>query len=289
MALLPFLAAGQTHRTGQKYQKNVAAGITYLVRNLQPSGQFRGAGMYAHAIGAVALCECYGMTRDRQLLLAPAQRAINYIVAAQGADGSWGYTAGNTGDTSIVGWQIQALKAAILTKDISVPPATIKRAVEFLDKVSGGSRKETYGYSTGPGSRGTSLTAVGLLCRYYTGWAPNAAGYAKGVADLLQVKPPKKVALDMYYYYYATQVVHFYEKDEWHKQWNPRMRDWLIELQDKKDGSPNYGSWAADSGTIGSSCGRVGTTALALLTLEVYYRHLPLYKRDQGGLKEFER
>ena len=47
-----------------------------------------------------------------------------------------------------------------------------------------------------------------------------------------------------------------------------------------------FGSWAPDSGTIGRSCGRVGSTALSLLTLEVYYRHLPLYKREgAGGLK----
>ena len=37
------------------------------------------------------------------------------------------------------------------------------------------------------------------------------------------------------------------------------------------------------------SCGRLGTTCMTLLTLEVYYRHLPLYKRDTGGLKELER
>ena len=63
------------------------------------------------------------------------------------------------------------------------------------------------------------------------------------------------------------------------------MRDWLVNIQEKKEG-PNHGSWESDGATIGGSCGRIGTTALSLLTLEVYYRHLPLYKRENaGGLK----
>jgi hypothetical protein len=92
----------------------------------------------------------------------------------------------------------------------------------------------------------------------------------------------------MYYYYYATQVVHFADGPDWHKFWNPRMRNMLVELQRKGDESID-GSWDKDQGFIGSACGRLGTTCLALLTLEVYYRHLPLYKRDGAGLMELER
>jgi hypothetical protein len=43
------------------------------------------------------------------------------------------------------------------------------------------------------------------------------------------------------------------------------------------------GSWEPEPGFIGRACGRLGTTALCLLTLEVYYRHLPLYKRGNNG------
>ncbi len=65
------------------------------------------------------------------------------------------------------------------------------------------------------------------------------------------------------------------------------MRDWLMDLQ-KPGVGPTGGSWDPDGSHIGSNCGRVGTTCLSLLTLEVYYRHLPLYKRDQGGLKDLD-
>ena len=196
--------------------------------------------------------------------------------------------------------QVQALKAAQLTKDLVVPDATIKRANQFLDKVSSGSRKAVYGYTAPNGAPATNLTAVGLLCRYYIAkWGPGNAGLAEGVEGLFKKAPDKLKAgtkPEMYYYYYATQVVHFAEGPEW-KDWNEGpmkngkreggMRDTLIKLQDQKPGAHN-GSWESDGGSIGTHCGRVGTTALSLLTLEVYYRHLPLYKRDSGGLKALD-
>jgi len=301
MALLPFLAAGETHKKNGKYQKTVANGLAFLLKNVQVSGpnagKFTGAGnMYAHAIGTVALCEAYGMTKDKGLLLAGAQAAINYIQRGQGANGSWGYQPNTNGDTSIVGWQIQALEAAKLSKDIIVADAVIKKAIAFLDFAGAGSRKSAYGYQDNAAAApGTSLTAVGLLSRYYIdGWGPDNAGMAEGVAGLMKRAPGPgaKPALDMYYYYYATQVVHFFEGDEW-KTWNEGqkqpdgsrkggMRDWLIELQFKKDGA-NLGSWEPEAGFIGRSCGRLGTTCMCLLTLEVYYRHLPLYKRGNNA------
>ncbi len=301
MALLPFLAAGETHRTGKKYSRTVYAGLSYLIKNLPASGpnagKFNGSGnMYSQAIGTLALCEAYGMTKDKGLLLSPAQAAINYIQKGQGPNGSWGYAAGSAGDTSIVGWQVQALQAARLSKDIAVDKRVIDRAISFLNLAGAGSRKSAYGYGDSVGARpGTALTAVGLLCRYYIdGWGPDNAGMAEGVDGLSKNGPLGDVATlsNLYYFYYATQVVHFYEGDKW-KTWNegsPQadktrkggMRDWLVNTQVKKDG-PNLGSWEPEGGTIGSSCGRLGTTALAVLTLEVYYRNLPLYKRSNSN------
>ncbi len=296
MALLAFLGAGETHLGKGKYQKTVQAGLNFLLGRLPPEGankgKFAGAGtMYAHAIGTTALCEAYGVTKDKNLLKA-AQAAVDYIQKAQGNNGSWGYFANTNGDTSIVGWQIQALQAARLAKDIVVDDKVIKNAVKFLDLAGGGSRKQKYGYNDNTGAApGTSLTAVGLLCRYYIdGWTPDNAGMAEGVIGLMDRAPggttktprEKKPHLDMYYFYYATQVVHFFEGDEW-KDWNdgPKaadgtrkggMRDWLIELQNKKEDA-DQGSWDPEAGFIGNQCGRLGTTVLCVLTLEVYYRH----------------
>lgn len=291
MALLPFLAAGQTHKVSRdnKYNKTVEAGLKYLISQQQPSGRFKGAGMYSQAIATVALCEAFGMSGDRGLLQVPAQRAVNFIQQAQGIDGSWGYQPNQTGDTSIVGWQVQALQAARLCKDLVVDKRTLERARRFLDSVASGPNRSRYGYreATTPSP---TRTAVGLLCRYYAdGWGPNNPGMAAGVGYLMKAQQPDPKQMDMYYYYYATQVLHFFEGPEWYKEWNPRMRDLLIDLQvpeGKKDG----GSWdPGEDPWIGVNCGRLGMTCTALLTLEVYYRHLPTYKRGDGGLKELER
>ena len=81
----------------------------------------------------------------------------------------------------------------------------------------------------------------------------------------------------MYYNYYATQVLHHWGGPEWDR-WNSVMREHLIRTQ-IRDGHAT-GSWdiADRHGYVG---GRVYMTTLALLTLEVYYRHLPLYQRDR--------
>jgi hypothetical protein len=75
------------------------------------------------------------------------------------------------------------------------------------------------------------------------------------------------------------------EDADW-DQWNRAMRHALIESQVKQGCAA--GSWdpqkpTADSGS--ESGGRIMTTSLAALTLEVYYRYLPLYtldKKDQA-------
>ncbi len=310
LALLPFLAAGETHMNGKKYRDTVRRGLGFLISNLNASdGKFNskvGNYMYGHGIATIALCEAYGMTRDRQTLLRPCQAAVNLIMRVQHAEGGWRYPAQPVpGDTSVVGWQIQALQAARLSKDLVVDDKVVQGANKFLDKVSGGSRKATYGYTDGPGAPGSAMTAVGLLCRYYfSGWGPSNGGMAEGVEGLMK-KGPKPGTMakpeplgarggDIYYYYYATQVIHFNGGKEW-RDWNEGplvdgkrhggMREWLVWLQVNKGN--DTGSWDPDRGTVGDRGGRLGTTCLAVLTLEVYYRHLPLFKRDNAGGGEF--
>ena len=151
----------------------------------------------------------------------------------------------------------------------------------------------TYGYSLSNPMRaapGTALTAIGLLCRYFLdGWGPENEGMATGVAGLIDLSPPNKNNFNMYYYYYATQAIHFHGGKEWNEKWNPKMRDLLIEMQVKS--GTKGGSWDPEPDKIwmGPNTGRLGVTCMSLLTLEVYYRHLPLYKRDTAGLKELER
>jgi hypothetical protein len=291
LAVLPFLGAGETQKSKGRYQDTVKQALYFLMRRQAANGDLSagtGHQMYAHALGTLALCEAYGMTGDPALKRA-AQRGLDYIVKAQHSAGGFRYSPGQAGDTSVTGWCLQAMQSGKLA-GLSVPADTFYKVSSFLDTMQT-QNGAAYGY-LGPGAS-VNLTPVGLLCRYYISkWGPGNAGLAEGV-DGLGKRPPAKAPAkpDMYYYYYATQVVHFADGPEW-KDWNEGkeqngrrtggMRDWLVNIQEKKEG-PNHGSWEADGAIIGGSCGRIGTTALSLLTLEVYYRHLPLYKRDNAG------
>jgi hypothetical protein len=287
LSLLAFLGAGQSHKVG-RYQQTVQAGLDWLVNNVDQNGRFMGATtMYGQGIATLALCEAYGLTQDRNIL-AKTQAAVNFIQKYQGQNGSWGYQPGTMGDNSIVGWQIQALHAASLTQDLKVDKNVIKKAIGFLNYSGAGQYKSMYGYLDSNGAMpATNLTSIGLLMRYYIdGWRSDNRGFAEGVKGLMARAPtPKaKPQFDMYFYYYATQVVRFYGKEEW-ATWNdgPKaadgtrkggVQDWLISLQDRAP--TNRGSWPPEQGQfIGQDCGRLGTTALCLLTLEVYYRYTP--------------
>jgi hypothetical protein len=92
----------------------------------------------------------------------------------------------------------------------------------------------------------------------------------------------------MYYYYYATQVMHHFGGQAW-QRWNPLMRDYLVAAQDHgtTPGHPHQrGSWDPTGDAFAPQGGRLMVTSLSILTLEVYYRHLPLYRREMGGAKK---
>ena len=110
----------------------------------------------------------------------------------------------------------------------------------------------------------------------YMGWERDTPGLSDGIQYLADFGPDrKKEGTNMYYNYYATQVMKHYGGAEW-KEWNSKMRDFLVNTQ-SKDGV-TAGSWMyGQRGHAPEKGGRLYVTALATMTLEVYYRYLPLY------------
>jgi hypothetical protein len=278
--LLPLLGAGESHKEPKAtYRLNVERGLEYLIARQAPDGNF-GGGMYAHGLATIAICEAYGLTSD-PVLKTPAQRALNFIRGAQGDGGGWRYEPREAGDTSVTGWEIMALMSgqmAGLEVDNNRNP-TLARASKFLNTCM--TADETgYGY-TSPQELSASMTAVGLLCRLYLGTGPRNSGIQGGVQRLKQ-NPPSSAPTrrNIYYDYYATQVMFHFGGEPW-DSWNPQIRNLLVKTQDKGD-DPKHphtkGSWSP-VGDIWGGGGRIMTTSLSILTLEVYYRHLPLYRR----------
>ncbi|MFT7642027.1 MAG: hypothetical protein ACI9G1_003784 [Pirellulaceae bacterium] len=267
LALLTFLGTGKTHVEGE-YKTVIRQGLQYLVKNMKSDGGLHESGgrMYSHGICAIVLSESYAMTHDRKLM-APAQASINYIVASQDpVGGGWRYNPQDAGDTSVFGWQLMALKSAHMAY-LEVPPDTIRKAMKFLESVQADSGA-AYGY-TAPG-KGIGTTAVGLLSRMYLGWKHDNPALKTGIESLSDSGPTK----NMYYNYYATQLMRHYDGPLW-KKWNDVMRDQLVNSQ-IKDGHAK-GSWFIEGGDHGSGPGgRHYSTCMSAMVLEVYYRHMPI-------------
>jgi hypothetical protein len=280
LALLAYLGAGYTHQDGKAHAQTVARGLKYLLSVQKPDGDLRGrsvaVGMYCHAMAALALCEAYALTRD-PALQGPAERAVDFLVRSRAADGlSWRYAPGApVGDTSILGWVILVLKSA---REIGLPiSANVQDgASRWLRLVSSGRDDGLARYQ--PGKEVTpTMTAEAWVCRQFLGiGGPGPA--SQEAADYLLEHGPGRDPYNIYYWYYGTLAMFQHGGGDW-TRWNSQIRDQLVKRQ-KTTGHQN-GSWDPDETQYGRFGGRIYTTALATLTLEVYYRYLRLY--DQPG------
>ncbi|MBC8353351.1 MAG: hypothetical protein H8E66_15235 [Planctomycetes bacterium] len=302
LALLAFQGYGYTHHDNQ-YAAVVKRAIDYLVQHQKDDGDLfiplddesnRSVWLYSHGIAALAMCEAYGMTQDPELK-DPAQRAVDFIVSSQHEEyGGWRYAPNLEADTSVTGWMMMALKSGDLA-NLEVPTETYARIERWLDAAQG-SRSERHKYRYNPYAPDTqtqrhgrdvseTMTAVALLMRFYTGWRRDNENMARGADYLLESPPaigtardPKR---DTYYWYYATQVMFHMGGEHW-KKWNEQLRPVLLDAQIQS--GAEAGSWnprfpVADRWA--PHAGRLYVTAMNLLSLEVHYRHLPLY--DETG------
>ncbi|MGA2063870.1 MAG: prenyltransferase/squalene oxidase repeat-containing protein [Thermoguttaceae bacterium] len=280
MGLLPFLAAGHTHKTKGPYRENIAAGVNWLIKHQEANGNLAKncvQPMYSHGLATIALCEAYGMSGDRNVGMA-AQGAVNYIIKAQNPnDGGWRYNPGDVGDTSVTGWQIMALKSAQLA-GLSVGGSTYGSAGKWLDSCQKGPNNSLYSYQPATGHSNT-MTASGLLCRQYLGAKRKDPMMTDGVKYLLDNLPDAQLP-NIYYWYHGTQVLFNMGGQPW-DQWNRRMRQILLDSQCRDTRTCACGSWNPAGDLWASRGGRLMMTSLAALTLEVYYRYLPLYKVDE--------
>lgn len=285
MALLPFLAAGQTHKNGH-YANVVKNGLSFLMLNMKPTqdgakfSDVEGS-LYAHALATQPLCEAYAMTRDKRLELS-AQQAVNYICNAQDPiGGGWRYQPREAGDTSATGWQIAALRAGYMGR-LQVPAVVSQKAMRFLDNMQSDSGA-SYGYN-GPMSNNSAMTASGLASRIHLGWKKDNEALQRGVQSLTRwgFSP-----YNMYYNYYATQVLFQSGGEQWNR-WNFAMRDFLLRSQSSQ--GHEVGSWCFEAReTAAQAGGRHYYTTVSLLMLEVYYRYLPIFRETPAGAKPSKR
>ena len=278
LALLAFLGSGHTH-TGGAYTHEVANGLEFLRQRQRADGSLYGdaqffARMYCHSMATFAVCEALALTKDERLE-PMARAAVRYTLSMQHpTDGGWRYQRGDTGDTSQLGWQLMTLKSAKLA-DIDIPQTTWERIDRFLRRVRRGQAGGLAAYRPNS-SVSHSMTAEALFCRQLLreqqlGQISDAAR-EEAIASVAE-KIPAASRRNLYFWYYATLALHRSSQqstaaaEAWEK-WNHALTTTLLTTQQ------GDGSW--DVNTAWGGCGgRVYTTALSALCLEVYYRYNP--------------
>jgi hypothetical protein len=311
MALLAFQGSGHTHLGGE-HQDAVAKGVKALLKMQDADGLFFHEGvanhrMYSQAMATIAVGELYGMTQDKALR-EPVQRALQYAAKVQADDGQggggWRYHPGRDVDTSVTGWFVMAYQSARMAGLESYSPV-LERVSAYLDHVE---RITPTGFTAGAqqptdityfyrleeipeppqaiggvavpardpttDTRMLAMTAEALLCRQYLGWDRNDPRMRAGVEKLLKY-PIEWSEPRFYYWYYATQVLHHIGGKDWF-EWNKSLREEIPAAQVKV--GKERGSWDPAGDQYGYQGGRLYSTCFCTYMLEVYYRHLPIYR-----------
>jgi hypothetical protein len=120
-----------------------------------------------------------------------------------------------------------------------------------------------------------TMTAEAWACRQFLEVGGPGPASEEAAAYLLENRSDRG-EYNIYYLYYGTLAMYQHGGDAW-STWNARVRDDVVARQRGK--GHMAGSWDPDDSPYGVKGGRIYGTALATLTLEVYYRFLRLYEQ----------
>ena len=275
LALLAFMGAGETHLDGD-YRKTVQRGLEWLLGQQSGDGNLSGkatlyARMYCHAMATMAVCEALALTGDPRIQ-PYAQRAIDYTVNSQDSmSGGWRYQPKDTGDMSQCGWQLLAVKSAQFA-GISIPEKVRSNMIRFVQSCSAGKHHGLSSYR--PNEKITAtMTAEAMACRLWLDSVDSDEQLNEAAQRVMQ-ELPGSARCNLYLNYYGSFVLKRVGGEQW-QTWNQAMQSQLLESQRVKTDSELdatlAGSWDPTSVWAGYG-GRVYSTAMAVLCLEVYYR-----------------
>ena len=124
-------------------------------------------------------------------------------------------------DVSVTGWFVMALETANML-GFEVDRSTLDRVHGYLDSVAH-RNGSAYAYND-LHQPDLTMTAEALLCRMLLGWPRTQPALGRGIQDLSRRPPMEREPVrSVYYWYYATQVLHHYGGPEW-EQWNEAMK-----------------------------------------------------------------
>ena len=290
LAVMAFLAKGHLPGRG-RYGTVINRGIDYVLQQQlenglmvcqKSSGRTTGL-MYEHSIATLLLCEVSGMVdQQRQSRIdAVLPQALLVLLQAQKVPkseeqtGGWRYTPGTTdSDLSLTGWSIMALRAARLN-GAAIPDEHIEMAVSYILNC----HQPDHGFSYMPSrnASSTSMTGIGILCLELCGEHGSEELIAAG--DFILARPPRMTDANgrsqrfrYYAFYYCGQAMFQLGGRHW-TQFAPVMYDALLSDQNAD------GSWSYPDPVLKYNTSY--PTSLAILTLTVSARQLPIYQREE--------
>jgi hypothetical protein len=284
LALLAFLSAGHTPDVG-RYGIAVRGALDYLTAAVPADGyvgQADGSRMYGQAIVTLALAQAAGVEpipTKRTAEGAALRRLVAVLLRAQNVTkpeasaGGWRYTPdAPDSDLSLSGWCALALRAA-QDAGVEVPNDSLARAVEFVARCA--VKKGGFSYQPG-GAAQSGTTGTGVLCLFLLEPEPRPA--ARDGLRYLSDHPIDDGARYPYYgFYYATQAAWQAGDDVWSSV-SKQTVERLLKAQSPDGGWPAKDFPGMDAGKIAEP-GRIYRTTMAVLTLTVPYRLLPIYQR----------
>lgn len=285
LAALCFLAHGETPQQSAEFGPTLEKAIRYLMTVQKADGQFSPSS-YTHAIVTYALAEAFALTRIMEVRES-MEKGVDFLIQGQQTEGGFDYQYAKQArfDTSVAGWNIQALKAARVAGSRHPELAgAIEKSIRFLKTQAFAQNGSGFVYSgdagtaTEAGGRWT-MTGVGTLGLQILGrrMDPEARRGLACLADLAcEWSAQKDFKPSVYGWYYVTQVK-FHQGEKAWEAWNNQFSQAYLDRQVREpDGC---GFWPR-----GDHGGAVYATTLATLTLEVYYRYLPSYQMHEGAV-----
>jgi hypothetical protein len=295
LSLMALAAIGNLPTDATREGDAMRRAIQFLVR---PSGagdpQWRGylggddaSRMYGHGIATLALTEMLGMGVDKnqdRLIREKCQRAIDLTLRSQRVRkydarfiGGWRYTPDSPdADLSVSVWHLMALRSA-KNAGLLVPKESIDLAVVYLRRsyesprdASGRATDLKSGFAYTPGHGPTfAMVAAGLLAMQVCGQyeLPEVAGSANWLRDYRLTYGDRWFFYGIYYY---AQAMH--KRGGEFADLARRTTEGILLPKQAADGS-----WLADDGQE-RGCGRVYSSALAVLSLSVKFHFLPIYQ-----------
>lgn len=258
VAGLAYMVTGEVPGRG-KYARQTSRALQYILGNVQENGLILGRSrrspMYHHGLSTLYLTQVWGLT-GYETVREKLKKAVDLIIASQSSRGGWRYFPGRDDqDISVTVMQVVALRAA-RNCGIEVPDRTVERAITYVRSLAhndGG-----FGY-TSSHDRGIARTGAGMFSLQVCGEYDDPR-IAQGL-KYLEARGMFDGQWQHYGLYYISASLYQIGGSAWGKHY-PVIRDHLIRTQ------------RAD-GTWGESY----KTSMAVLTLAVPYRYLPIYQR----------